>query len=95
MTYKLLIHAEAEREWRKLDNSIRTPLLKKLRERLENPRVEADKIRNQPDRYKIKLKSIGYRLVYEVHDERVVVVLIAVGRREDNEVYISAAKRSR
>lgn len=94
MTYKLLFHADAECEWRKLDNSIRTQLKKKLAERLENPRIEADKLSNLPNTYKIKLRSIGYRLVYEVQDEKVVVMVIAVGRREDNEVYITAAKRS-
>jgi mRNA interferase RelE/StbE len=94
MTYKLFFHADAEREWRKLDNSIRIQLKKKLAERLENPRVEADKLSNLPNTYKIKLRSIGYRMVYEVREEQVVVMVIAVGRREDNEVYISAAKRS-
>jgi mRNA interferase RelE/StbE len=93
MTYKLLFHADAEREWRKLDNSIRSQLKKKLAERLENPRVEADRLSNLPNAYKIKLRSIGYRMVYEVRDEIVVVMVISVGRREDNEVYISAAKR--
>lgn len=45
------------------------------------------------DRYKIKLRSVGYRLVYEVRDAEVVVVVIAVGKRERNAVYEAAAKR--
>ena len=46
-----------------------------------------------PDCYKIKLKSSGYRLVYEVVDERVVVSVVAVGKRERSEVYERARKR--
>ena len=46
-----------------------------------------------PDRYKIKLRATGYRLVYQVFDARVVVVVVAVGKREDSAVYRKAGKR--
>ena len=46
-----------------------------------------------PDCYKIKRRSAGARLVYRVHDDRVVVVVIAVGRRDRNKVGKAAAKR--
>ena len=45
------------------------------------------------DRYKIKLRSAGYRLVYEVRDRELIVVVVAVGKRERNAVYTAAAKR--
>ena len=41
---------------------------KKLAERLENPRVQKDRLSQSKDRYKIKLKRPGIRLVYEVRD---------------------------
>jgi mRNA interferase RelE/StbE len=43
--------------------------------------------------YKIKLRSVGYRLVYEVRDSKLIVLVIAVGKRERNSVYMAAAKR--
>jgi mRNA interferase RelE/StbE len=46
-----------------------------------------------PDCYKIKLRSSGYRLVYQVIDEKVVVFVISVGKRERAEVYNEAVKR--
>ena len=46
-----------------------------------------------PDCCKIKLRAAGYRLVYQVFDERVVVVVVAVGKREDSTVYRKAGKR--
>jgi mRNA interferase RelE/StbE len=46
-----------------------------------------------PDCYKIKLRSSGYRLVYQVIDERVVVIVIAVGKRERSDVYDAAKSR--
>ena len=42
---------------------------------------------------KIKLKASGYRLIYRIEDERVVVVVVSVGKRERSEVYESAKKR--
>ena len=87
MSYKLRFHELALAEWNKLDNSIREPFKKKLAERLENPRVPAARLHGHADRYKIKLRASGYRLVYQVIDEKVVLLVIAVGRRESSEVY--------
>jgi mRNA interferase RelE/StbE len=46
-----------------------------------------------PDCYKIKLKNAGYRLVYQVDDKRIVVIVVAVGKRENLAVYRLAGVR--
>jgi mRNA interferase RelE/StbE len=43
--------------------------------------------------YKIKLRSSGYRLAYEVIDNDVVVMVLAVGKRDRLEVYENAKSR--
>ncbi|QKE62280.1 type II toxin-antitoxin system RelE/ParE family toxin [Aquipseudomonas campi] len=91
--YALEFNTQAKKEWDKLGSTIQLQFAKKLKERLESPRVEADKLRDMPDCYKIKLRSIGYRLVYEVIDNRLVVTVIAVGKRERGKVYGSASSR--
>jgi len=93
MTYRLLFKTEAKKEWDKLDSAIRTQFKKKLAERLEFPRVEGARLSGLRDCYKIKLRSAGFRLVYQVRDEEVVVSVIAVGKRERNAVYKAAVKR--
>lgn len=93
MTYELGFVADALKEWRKLDASIRGQFKKKLGERLENPRVPSAKLSGHPDRYKIKLRSLGYRLVYEVRDSQLIVVVVAVGKRERNAAYRAAEGR--
>jgi mRNA interferase RelE/StbE len=93
MNFELGFLDEALKEWKKLDNNTRDQLKKKLAERLINPRVPASKLSGQKDRYKIKLRNIGYRLVYEVRDAELIVVVIAIGKRERNTVYKSAEKR--
>ena len=62
-------------------------------EGLQTLRVPASKVSGHPDRYKIKLRSVGYRLVYEVRDQQVLVLVIAVGKRDRNAVYRAAAMR--
>ncbi len=93
MTYELRFKEPALDEWRRLDGGVREQFKKKLIERLERPRVPSAKLSGHPDRYKIKLKSAGFRLVYEVRDADVVVVVVAVGKRERNAVYLMAEKR--
>jgi mRNA interferase RelE/StbE len=93
MTYSLAFRESALKEWKKLDPPIREQFRKRLAERLERPRVESARLSGMPDCYKIKLKSAGYRLVYQVEDRTVTVVVVAVGRRERNLAYKLAAKR--
>jgi mRNA interferase RelE/StbE len=40
-----------------------------------------------PDCYRIKLRKIGYRLVYKVLGSRMVIVVICIGRRDKDEAY--------
>ena len=93
MTYNLEFLPSALREWLKLGATIRTQFGKKLEERLASPRVEADRLRRYENCYKIKLRAAGYRLVYRVEEARITVLVVAVGRRERDEVYLMAAKR--
>ena len=93
MSYELRFHPDALAEWRKLDATVSTQFKKKLAERLQHPRVPAARLAGQKDRYKIKLRSVGYRLVYEVRDGVLLVIVVAVGKRERNAVYRLAAKR--
>lgn len=93
MTFKLRFHEQAWVEWQKLDGSIKTPLKKKLLERLQEPRVPSAALTHMPDCYKIKLRQAGYRLVYRVDDDVVFVTVIAVGKRDKSAVYATAITR--
>lgn len=93
MTYKLVFKVEAEKEWRKLDDTIRSQFKKKLIEQLANPHVSAAKLNGMEDCYKIKLRSTGYRLVYQVRGQELLISVVAVGKQERNHVYKIAAKR--
>lgn len=94
MTYSLEFVDPALKEWRKLAPDIRGQLKHKLAERLEHPRVPSTRLHSLPDCYKIKLRTVGYRLVYQVDGKVIVVTVIAVGKRDKGLVYLAAKKRS-
>ena len=94
MIYELAFLDEALKEWRKLDNNTREQFKAKLAQRLHSPKIPSARLHGAKERYKIKLRNAGYRLVYEVRDQELLVLVVAVGKRERNEVYKAAAKRS-
>ena len=94
-TYSLEFHELALKEWKKLDGSIKVQFQNALSKRLKTPRVPSARLRGDlQNTYKIKLRDVGYRLVYEVIDQQLVVMVIAIGKRDRNEAYQSAVKRN-
>jgi mRNA interferase RelE/StbE len=93
MIYELVFDDEALKEWKRLQPQIKEQFKTKLKERLKNPRVPKDKLSGMKDVYKIKLRSAGYRLAYRVNDQKIEIVVIAVGKRENNAIYESLSKR--
>ena len=94
MSYKLIFDKRALKEWNKLGETLRQQFKNKLAERIENPRVQADKLSGENDLYKIKLRSAGYRLIYQVRDNEITIVVISVGKRERLEAYKNAMQRA-
>lgn len=95
MSYNLEFKPKALKEWKKLNSTIKEQFKKKLIERLENPKVPKDKLSGYENVYKIKLRSIGYRLAYEVKEEQIVVLVLTVGKRENNQAYNNLANREK
>lgn len=85
---------DAWREWQALDGSIKQALKPLLAKRLQNPLVPGSLLhRELAGCYKIKLLKQGFRLVYVVEDGELVVLVLSVGKRENNASYLAAAKR--
>ena len=94
MTYSLEFHEDALKEWNDLDGLIKSQFKKQLEKRMENPHVPSAILSNDlGDCYKIKLQKIGYRLVYEVIDRRLVIIVLSVGRRDRFQAYMKAGIR--
>lgn len=93
MTYSLTFLKSAKKEWDKLALPIKQQFKNKLAKCLENPVREKDKLHGMDDCYKIKLRAVGYRLVYKVYNDRLVVQVVAIGKRNKFFVYKQAMTR--
>ncbi|VFN01193.1 MAG: mRNA interferase RelE/StbE [Candidatus Kentron sp. G] len=93
MSYRLKFVPAAMREWQKLASPTKSQFKKKLAERLLEPHIPASRLRGLDSAYKIKLRASGYRLVYQVGDDEMVVYVLSVGKRERGIVYKKAGER--
>lgn len=95
MTYSVKFREDALKEWRKLDKTIQQQFAKKIKKCCENPHIPSAKLRGIKDCYKIKLRTSGFRLVYQVIDAQLIIAVVAVGKRERGDVYNLVSERMR
>ena len=92
--YRLQFVLSAWAECQALDGSVKETLRKLLKKRLENPHVPGVELHGAlKGHYKIKLRKLGYRLVYGVQDDILMVMVMAVDKREDSDVYQATMAR--
>lgn len=91
MPFEIEFDERAFKEWQRLDKTIREQFKKKLQ---ENPYVESSRLHGDlAGCFKIKLRASGFRLIYKVLDGKLVILVIAVGKREDSKAYEAANQR--
>lgn len=93
MIYTVKFREDALKEWNKLDKAIQQQFAKRLKKCCENPHIPSAKLRGIKDCYKIKLRASGFRLVYQVIDNQLIIAIVAVGKRERSDVYTLASER--
>ena len=91
--YKLKFLPVALKEWNKLGSTLRLQFKKKLKERLKQPKIDSAKLIGFQDVYKIKLWSSEYRLAYQVKDQELTIIVIAVGKRGKDKIYLKTKNR--
>ncbi len=105
MSWELKYLPEAIEDIKKLDGSVKAQVLKVIQKVAENPlpchrggcgkplgkKADTDLI----GLYKIKLVNSGIRMVYALEEIDGVMIVIVVGLRSDNEVYLEAARRTK
>ena len=92
--HRLQFVPSAWTEWQTLDGSVKETLRKLLKRRLDNPHVPGAQLPGAlSGHYKFKPRKQGYRLVYGVQDGVLIVMVMAVDKREDSAVYQSAMVR--
>jgi len=95
--YNFDFHPEAKEELKKLNNSIQILFTKKLKQILNTPEIGI-KLGNKNNLNLTGLKKVYFnnkkhRIVYEIIKEKVMIYIIAVGKREQMDVYKKADSR--
>ena len=95
--YKIEFHKEVDKDFKELGNSTALLVFKKLKQLAKNPIIGEDL------GHKANINLVGYkkvyvnnkrvRIVYKIIDEKIEVFVIAVGKRDDMEVYKKAEGR--
>ena len=94
MSYDLHFHPLALKEWKKLSKELQEQFKKILKRRLDNPHIISAALRGRlKNCYKIKLRQPSYRLVYHVNDNKMIIIVVAVGKRNNDNVYEFASDR--
>ncbi|CED79555.1 type II toxin-antitoxin system RelE family toxin [Candidatus Williamhamiltonella defendens] len=92
-TYDLKFQRKAKKLFSKLGEPVKSQFKEKLKKVLENPHIEANRLYGPLSGcYKIKLKQSGYRLVYKVEDGELIVLVLAIGKRERKEAYLMSER---
>ncbi|AEC18182.1 type II toxin-antitoxin system RelE family toxin [Gallibacterium anatis] len=94
MAYAIKVHSDFVAELNKLDSTIKNQLRKKLEKVVHNPHIPKNRLSGELHNcYKIKLRKAGVRLVYQVNDDEIYILLLTVGKREAKQVYNTALNR--
>ena len=93
--FKLLFDERALEEWRRLDRAVQRQFRNKLNKLITGKEAPSPKARlsGLPGCYKIKQRNSGFRLVYRYEKDALIVLVVAVGKRERNIVYEFARRR--
>lgn len=95
--YSLIQHPLIEQDLKKLDHALLILVFKKLKQIQETPQIGLPlgnkKNMNLSGLKKVYVAKKKVRIVYEIIEDKLIVKTIAIGKREDMEVYKKASER--
>ncbi len=94
MTFKIKFEKKAKKAFEKLGATVKSQFKIKLKQIIQDPHKHHAKLRGHlTGCYKIILRTSGYRLVYKVEDDELIILVLAVGKRDKNEAYMNASQQ--
>ena len=94
IVYKILVHEDFTKELDALAHAVKLRLKKKLEKVVQNPHIPKNRLSGELHNcYKIKLRADGVRLIYQVNDDEIYILLLTLGKRADGAVYDVAKGR--
>ena len=82
MSYTVQLAPAAKRQLRKLDRSIQERVVRRLDKLGQDPRPPGvEKLEGDESTYRIRIGE--YRIVYDIHDKVLIVLVLKVGHRRE------------
>ena len=95
--YELKLHPKVEDDLKELDNALQIQVFKKLKQIQNSPELGLPlgnkNNMNLSGFKKIYVAKKRVRIVYEIQDDELLIYTIAIGKRDDMEVYKKANDR--
>jgi mRNA interferase RelE/StbE len=79
MTYSVLIRKSAQKVLSRIPSSFRDRIIEAIGSLATTPRPHGAKKLSGRDAWRIRVAD--YRIIYEIHDERLVILVVAIGHR--------------
>lgn len=79
--YRVLLKRSAAKELAALESADRERIVESIQSLADNPRQPGAQKLSGQDRY--RLRRGDYRILYEIHDREVVVIVVKIGNRRD------------
>lgn len=97
MRYKVVLTAEAAKDFRGLDGSVKKQVAKQLKKLEDSPHL-GKPLGNRAGfdiagYYKLYAANKAIRIVYRIIEDEVIVEVVGIGKRADFEVYADVARR--
>ena len=95
--YTIIFHEEVDKDLKEIGNSISLLVFKKLRQLAKNPVIGED-LGNKANMNlsgfkKVYVNNKRVRIVYKIFEEKIEVFVVAIGKRDDMDVYKKAEER--
>ena len=81
MTYAVEILRIAQKQLAKLDRQAQTLIIDSIRQLAADPRPSGCKKLSGRPAWRIRIGA--YRVIYEIHDNRLLVLVVTIGNRKD------------
>ena len=95
--YELQLHPKVEDDLKELDNALQIQVFKKLKQIQISPQLGLPlgnkNNMNLSGFKKVYVAKKRVRIVYEIQDDELLIYTIAIGKRDDMEVYKKANER--
>ena len=95
--YDFYFHPQAEVELKKLNRSVQLLFAKKLKQILQSPELGVKlghkNHLNLTGFHKAYFNNKRHRIVYQIEENTIKIYIIAIGKREEMDVYRKAAQR--